>query len=501
MLYIFRVDIGETYTFDTELAFQDVKTLKSTIEHEHGIASSKQILIINGGELLDDDAVQVCMKTRETCAGTEENPIYLLDKSHLERSLPLQIPLTSNSIPILDNATVEQWLAMPSTYETIVQRADTAQNFNKYAQKLVQNCERFVRDQQAQYQGWMAVIANVEDTLSSFLLNRNSFNRLYQNYISERSSYLELFQSLPRAIKILHQLKLPNKLIALIDNVNGINYKSTVSSSASSSSISSATTTSSNYVTQNENDIQTEGDMSLFEWITAQLLPEQPIQPTVNNLLMEACFKSSPNESSNAVELYTPFAASPPSQITNPLLAQTTVPISSVVSSSPIVSSTSRISTLTINSPPQATPIAFFTVNRSDHVIIYFDTTYQHYMIFTYLSTLHFIHSDCYELFNIQQKQNSNQQINNTNVIDSISTDNGKNLTNIPSLINTSMINSALIGNNVFNPSTTPLLGQVTDKEYCQAKKANNRFNVPLGTKFYRVRVKPWKPTISSSPN
>ncbi|CAF4008345.1 unnamed protein product, partial [Rotaria sp. Silwood1] len=53
---------------------------------------------------------------------------------------------------------------------------------------------------------------------------------------------------------------------------------------------------------------------------------------------MEACFKSSPNESSNAVELYTPFAASPPSQITNPLLAQTTVPISSVVSSSPIVS-------------------------------------------------------------------------------------------------------------------------------------------------------------------
>ncbi|CAF4064310.1 unnamed protein product [Rotaria sp. Silwood2] len=268
MLYIFRVDIGETYTFETELAFQDVKTLKSTIEHEHAIASSKQILIINGGELLDDDAVQVCMKTRETCAGTEENPIYLLDKSHLERSHPLQIPLTSNGIPILDNATVEQWLSMPSTYETIVQRADTAQNFNKYAQKIVQNCDRFIRDQQAQYQGWMAVIANIEDTLS---LNRNSFNRIYQNYLSERPSYKELFQSLPRAIKILHQLKLPNKLIALIDNSNGINYKSTVSSSASSSSICSAATISTNYVTQNDNDIQTGGDISLFEWVTAQL--------------------------------------------------------------------------------------------------------------------------------------------------------------------------------------------------------------------------------------
>ncbi|CAF4421068.1 unnamed protein product, partial [Adineta steineri] len=88
--------------------------------------------------------------------------------------------------------------------------------YNRYAQKIVENCERFVRDQQAQYQGWMAVIANIEDTLSSFLLNRNSFDRSYQNYLSERSSYLELFQNLPHAIEILHQLKLPNKLISLI---------------------------------------------------------------------------------------------------------------------------------------------------------------------------------------------------------------------------------------------------------------------------------------------
>lgn len=165
------------------------------------------------------------------------------------------------------------------------------------------------------------------------------------------------------------------------------------------------------------------------------------------------------------------------------------------------MSTTSRILTSTGNSSPQATPIAFFSVNRSDHVMIYFDTNYQHYMIFTYLPTLHFIHSDCYESFNIQQKGNSGQQTNNANVNDSILTDNGKNSTNIPALINTSMINSTLLGNNGFNPSTIPLLGQVTDKEYCQAKKTNNRFNVPLGTKFYRVRVKPWKPIISSSPN
>merc|ERR1712133_241127 len=32
--------------------------------------------------------------------------------------------------------------------------------------------------------------------------------------------------------------------------------------------------------------------------------------------------------------------------------------------------------------------------------------------------------------------------------------------------------------------------GEVIDKEYCQAKKAENRFRVPQGTKFYRVKCK-----------
>ncbi|CAH1252988.1 RB1CC1 [Branchiostoma lanceolatum] len=36
------------------------------------------------------------------------------------------------------------------------------------------------------------------------------------------------------------------------------------------------------------------------------------------------------------------------------------------------------------------------------------------------------------------------------------------------------------------------VLGQITDKEYCQAKKPQNRFKVPVGTKFYRVKAIPW---------
>ncbi len=45
------------------------------------------------------------------------------------------------------------------------------------------------------------------------------------------------------------------------------------------------------------------------------------------------------------------------------------------------------------------------------------------------------------------------------------------------------------------SPSLVPrkqyVTAEVFDKEYCQAKKSENRFRVPQGTKFYRVRCKP----------
>lgn len=45
-------------------------------------------------------------------------------------------------------------------------------------------------------------------------------------------------------------------------------------------------------------------------------------------------------------------------------------------------------------------------------------------------------------------------------------------------------------------PNKRYLTAEVTDKEFCQAKKAENRFRVAVGTKFYRVKCK--KPNTSA---
>lgn len=52
-------------------------------------------------------------------------------------------------------------------------------------------------------------------------------------------------------------------------------------------------------------------------------------------------------------------------------------------------------------------------------------------------------------------------------------------------------------------PSTYPrvcyCIGKVTDKEYCHAKKDENRYRVGKGTKFYRVKVRPRSPIMEKS--
>lgn len=90
--------------------------------------------------------------------------------------------------------------------------------------------------------------------------------------------------SLPESIGILHQLKLPSKLLCLIDNSNLISHRSTISTSTSSSSISVEPTTSTHQSSPTQdNDIQNQGDITLFEWITAQVRSNSSLNHSQKN--------------------------------------------------------------------------------------------------------------------------------------------------------------------------------------------------------------------------
>ncbi|KAK3089239.1 hypothetical protein FSP39_002034 [Pinctada imbricata] len=83
-----------------------------------------------------------------------------------------------------------------------------------------------------------------------------------------------------------------------------------------------------------------------------------------------------------------------------------------------------------------------------DLALFCLDERHDQYVVFTIGSTLHFLHSECLESLGLK-----------TN----------------PGEMRKSWV-----------------LAEITEKEYCQAKKPQNRFKVPVGTKFYRVKARPW---------
>ncbi|CAH1774266.1 unnamed protein product [Owenia fusiformis] len=92
--------------------------------------------------------------------------------------------------------------------------------------------------------------------------------------------------------------------------------------------------------------------------------------------------------------------------------------------------------------------VSITSCNVGDIVLLCLDERHDHYVVFSVGVTLHFLHSECLEALGLKIQPNE--------------------------------------------PRKSWVLGEIVDKEYCQAKKAQNRFKVPMGTKFYRVKAKPW---------
>ncbi|XP_028403740.1 RB1-inducible coiled-coil protein 1-like [Dendronephthya gigantea] len=101
---------------------------------------------------------------------------------------------------------------------------------------------------------------------------------------------------------------------------------------------------------------------------------------------------------------------------------------------------------------PRSSQVVSKDLQKGDIVEVYYNDPYELYMIRSEGETLYFVHPD--SLVNID----------------------------LPEL-----------------KSRHTFHAQILDKEYCQAKKANNRFKVTAGTKFYRVKVRPWDPSSSQS--
>ncbi|XP_043470313.1 RB1-inducible coiled-coil protein 1 isoform X1 [Leptopilina heterotoma] len=239
MLYIFYVDTGSTITFDIKLALQSVSELKEAIERECGVLTEDQVLLMSGGESLESEA-RVCSYS----AGTDTNPIYLFNKASINSSVP-PIPSIDCGSDVDLQSQIDASSAMPATYQTIVARAQLAQQCCGLARDQIRICKRLVHDQHLQQQGWAAVIANLEDVVQMFQSKAEQFQHSFAVYHAERHQYIELLQNYSHDVENLTKIPI---LPALRAQAEGL-------------------------LSPDELPTEEEGDagvLSLFKWISAK---------------------------------------------------------------------------------------------------------------------------------------------------------------------------------------------------------------------------------------
>jgi RB1-inducible coiled-coil protein 1 len=91
-------------------------------------------------------------------------------------------------------AEVDRCLELRAEYKTVVQRAQLAQTFNDLGKEELRLCDKLVHEQHLQHQGWMAVIANMEDITAEFQERCNDFDRVFRDHIEKRMEYKEYLE-------------------------------------------------------------------------------------------------------------------------------------------------------------------------------------------------------------------------------------------------------------------------------------------------------------------
>lgn len=170
------------------------------------------MLLVSGGETLELSN-RVCSYS----AGTDTNPIFMFSSDLEQRNPPAPWPSIENgeasfrpmcqyhdspvslSTQISDTdlkAEVDRCLELRAEYKTVVQRAQLAQTFYDLGKEELKFCDKLVHEQHLQHQGWMAVIANMEDITFEFSERCSDFDRVFKDHIEKRIEYKDYLERL-----------------------------------------------------------------------------------------------------------------------------------------------------------------------------------------------------------------------------------------------------------------------------------------------------------------
>lgn len=232
MLYVFQVDIGTLMTFEMKLAMETVASLKRAITSKTNIPQNKQVLLVSGGQSLEDNH-RVCSYSS---AGTDTSPIFLFAKVTPESSQVSQFVGEYDNTDISDM--IESCRKMGPSLDTLVARAELALNISKLSAMHEEVVQKMVNDQHLQQQAWAAVVANLGDLLNAYRKKHDFLVNTFKLFFERRQLRLELLSRFKKDLQTLDNIPI---LPVLTDSSSRYLNPSTRSRDNTSSSDSSNT--------------------------------------------------------------------------------------------------------------------------------------------------------------------------------------------------------------------------------------------------------------------
>ena len=209
MIYVCRVDTGSRHIFDLANGIENVGSLASAIEKQFRIEKSKQILLVSGGEVLEDYQ----RKFYGFGFGCEESPIYLIDKTNVEKTQPPNIDMPLDNFNQDFKQELQAAIFLKPSFQTLQTRSQLAYKVNELDKNLLKLCQSFFDEQYWQYQGYLALIANLDDYVSSFRKKEQGIREQFVIYLSNLTNYKELIKDVDKYIGILSHVRLLPQLV------------------------------------------------------------------------------------------------------------------------------------------------------------------------------------------------------------------------------------------------------------------------------------------------
>lgn len=209
MLYVFQVDTGTMMTFEMRLAMETVITLKKAITAKTEIPEDKQVLLISGGESLNN-MQRICSYSS---AGTDTSPIFLFAKVNIESYQPMLANVEDYSDDRDMTERIESCMNMQPSLDTLVARTELAADLSQKAIKEREICERLIYDQHLQQQGWAAVTANLDDLTKAFKSKAEMLMLAFEEFIKDKQNHEKLLLDLREDIKHLDNIPVLRTLI------------------------------------------------------------------------------------------------------------------------------------------------------------------------------------------------------------------------------------------------------------------------------------------------